>query len=204
LEILKKQRSLRKINKKCFFRALKLYLNRKHMTGLFFNLLKFSLSKKLKISNSLVYENINEYIEKKFLIYSNLKPFLNFSQKICYFFFLKSKPVFFLKNKNFFACILWEKRLKFIFQINCLFDIRLKLFRNHHYDFKNFYLGYFRKWWSLILIFKLEKEQKILSNVKGLNFFMKRILTFSVQKLFIKIQKKKSHFKKFFFRNYKI
>ena len=203
LEILKKQRSLRKINKKCFFRALKFDLNRKHLTSLFFNLLKFSLSKKWKTSNSLVYENINEYIEKKIFVYSNLRPFLNFSQKICYFFFLINKPIFFLKTKNFFACILWEKRLKFIFQINCLFEVRLKLFGSYHYDFKNFYLGYFRKWLSLILIFKLEKEQKILLDIKVLNFFMKRILMFSVKKLFIKIQKKKTHFKKFFFRNHK-
>jgi hypothetical protein len=204
MEILKKQRSLRKINKKCFFRALKLDLNRQHMTSQFFNLLKFSLSKKQKTSNSLVYENINEYIEKKIFVYSNSKPFLNFSQKICYFFFLINKPVFFLKTKNFFACILWEKRLKFIFPINCLFDIGLKLIGGQHYDFKNFYLGNFQKWLLLILIFKLEKEQKILLDIKGLNFFMKRILKFSVQKLFIKIQKKKSHFKKFFFRTHKM
>ena len=174
------------------------------MTSQFFNLLKFSLSKKWKASNSLVLENINEYIEKKFFVCSNLKSFLNFSQKICYFFFWISKPIFFLKTKNFLACFLWEKRLKFIFQINCLFDVGLKLFRSHHYDFKKFYLGYFRKWLSLIFLFRLEKEKKILSNGKGLNFFMKRILTASVQKLFIKIQKKKSHFKKFFFRIHKI
>ena len=115
-----------------------------------------------------------------------------------------NKPVFFLKTKNFFAYILWEKRLKFIFPINCLFDLRLKLIGGQHYDFKNFFLGNFQKWLLFILIFKLEKEQKILLDIKGLNFFMKRILKFSVQKLFIKIQKKKSHFKKFFFRTHKM
>ena len=139
--------------------------------------------------------------KKNFWLFK-FKVFLNFSQKIGYFFFLINKPKFFLKTKNFFARILWEKRLKFIFQFKCLFDFRLKLFGSYHYDFKNFYLGYFRKWLSLILMFKLEKEQKILLDVKGLNFFMKRILKFSFQKLFIKIQKKKTHFKKFFFRTH--